>query len=101
MTQHTPGPWGHSHTATPEYARQSTVYAESDTLGRDIALVYDGQHHEADTALIAAAPDMKQEGEYLLDALLAYDDARTNDEWAHLWEHYRAMRAALDKAEGE
>jgi hypothetical protein len=53
-TQHTAGNWTYRATATPDYARQYSVYEENSP--RDIALVYDGEKAKANAALIAAAP---------------------------------------------
>lgn len=97
-SKHTPGPWEHAHTATPDYARKSIVYAPSEG-GRDLALVYASEHHDADAALIAAAPDMLAA---LTEMVAEWD---TSDDYAsasHRIEMYTVAieqaRAAIEKA---
>ena len=90
-SKHTPGPWDTKHTATPEWAQQSAVYAGG--RERAVALVYDGEHHEANAALIAAAPDM-------YEALRALRDAKRESTQALRHAADRLLDAALAKAEG-
>lgn len=53
---HTSGPFAISRNATPDYAPQYSIYAESGN-GNDIAIVK-GDNAERDAALFAASPDM-------------------------------------------
>ena len=84
-SEHTPGPWDTQHTATLEWAQQSVVYAEGQE--RAVALVYDGEHHEANAALIAAAPDM-YEALVMVEREIGPEDRSTS----------RKVRAALTRA---
>ena len=67
--QHTPGPWTHNATGSPDYAKQYAVYPEGS--GRDVAIVYDCEQAEANAQLIAAAPDLLEACRGLLAVLTA------------------------------
>jgi len=95
-SKHTPGPWDTQHTATLEWAQQSVVYAEGQEWA--VALVYDGEHHEANAALIAAAPDMYEalvDAARLVGLILAGDEAV---DVADMEATYNGISAALAKA---
>ena len=50
----TPGDWVHSPTGSPEHSKQYTVYPED--AQETVALVYQGEHAEANARAIAALP---------------------------------------------
>ena len=63
--QHTPAPWGVSKHATPDYAPQYGIYA-GDGSASDHVIVR-GDNAQADAALIAAAPDLLEALQELLE----------------------------------
>lgn len=63
-TQHTPGPWAISKSATPDYAPQFLIHPEE---SEDIAIVK-GDNAHADALLIAAAPALLAACQFALDS---------------------------------
>lgn len=91
-TEHTPGPWYFNPRNDP---RQPQIASE--TTGHSIAVVYDhttDDEKRANARLIAAAPDLLEAAEALLEAI--GDDFRVVD-----MAEVMAMHAAISKAKGD
>jgi hypothetical protein len=106
MSAHTPGPWVARAVPNGEYApeRVFEVYANLD-MERPVAMVH-GQNavwlkegeDVANAALIAAAPELFDEGEKALEALHRQLDIRESKQ---VREAIISLSAALRRARGE
>lgn len=97
---HTPEPWNVSKHATPAHSPQFGIYAGDS--GRDLATVK-GKNAEADAALIAAAPDLKEMTQWFLDACESGELKPRDSDAASLRffnERVAFAREAIARAEG-
>ena len=93
---HTPAPWSTGKHGTPDYAPQYGVYADD---GKHIATIR-GDSAEADSRLIAAAPDGLVAAKLAAECLrehTQYDEGEMSRELEAL----NALVAFIDKAEGK
>ena len=108
---HTAGPW----TAVHNSWETSTVYGPNDEIVASCPISYDVTEEtqdelepvkEANARLIAAAPTVTAEGQFLLDRLADFENRISTDEDA--WEFYghvtpaiARFRSAIHSATGE
>ncbi len=90
--QHTPGPW--NEWATPDDLDMSHEICANNRL--PIAIIYDGEKAQANARLIAAAPDLLEAAQALLNRWLGGDGDMDDDDRIE-----RNMRAAIAKASGK
>ncbi len=100
MSSHTPGPWTAKPTASlgPQYK----VYADDDTIGADIAIVYDHGNTQANANLIAAAPCLLEAATWLMAELSSRFDyvEATPEEETVLENMANAIRLRHDRHAG-
>jgi hypothetical protein len=90
---HTPGPWkGYKHTGYV-YGPDVVVCRCGDYLDKEL-LPYNRERWAADTLLIAAAPDLLQAAEQLIDSIGSADQPPTLSS-------VEALRVAVAKATGQ
>ena len=105
---HTPGPWreyapeiwNDDHTALVADENYRTIEAGHGYLHDDIGFAVTGFIRPVDAALLAAAPEMLQALEAIVDALFEFDLTEPQPEQAldHMVE---IAKAAIRKAKGE
>lgn len=106
--QHTPGPW-HWDSDPIKGDPLGRVRFQVTTIGKTIAQTYyssSDKHAEADTRLIAAAPDLLAALEDSISALRAALDQEIKNDAREEWlsikrKRLDAARAAIAKATGE